>query len=52
VRRFRFGIGEEGREFNSVARLYALPVIVAQSIAHMLRLAHRQPVEGAGPGNS
>ena len=38
-RRFRFGIGKEGQEFNSVARLYARPFIqVARSIGGKLHV--------------
>ncbi len=47
-RRFRFGIGQEGLEFNSVARLYALPFIrVGQSLGRKLRFAKREPAEAA-----
>jgi sterol desaturase/sphingolipid hydroxylase (fatty acid hydroxylase superfamily) len=43
-RRLCFGIGKEGREFNSVARLYALPFVrVARSIARRLNVLQSSP---------
>jgi sterol desaturase/sphingolipid hydroxylase (fatty acid hydroxylase superfamily) len=47
-RRFRFGIGKEGQEFNSVARLYARPFVqIARSIRRKLRLLPPSPPAAA-----
>jgi sterol desaturase/sphingolipid hydroxylase (fatty acid hydroxylase superfamily) len=38
-RRLRFGIGKEGQEFNSVARLYVLPFVqIARSVGRRLNI--------------
>jgi hypothetical protein len=43
-RRMRLGIGKEGREFNSVARLYALPFVrVARNIGQRLNVLQSSP---------
>lgn len=48
-RRLRFGIGKEGREYNSIARLYVRPFMrVGRLVAWRLGLVSVRPAAGAG----